>query len=53
MSTPIIANTTPWSTEYCTTRLVVTGTAAGSATPWKVAAPRSAGVRSGRPWAAS
>ena len=30
-------------------QVVAVGTAAGSVTPWKVAAPSSAGVRNGRP----
>ena len=53
MSTPTRANTTPCSTVYCTTRWVAVGTAAGSVTPWNVAAPSSEGVRNGRPTAAS
>ena len=44
---PMSARTTPWSTEYWTTRCVVTPTAEGSVTPWNVAAPSSAGVRKG------
>ena len=53
ISTPIMANTTPCSTVYGTTRCAAVGTVEGFVTPSKVAAPSSAGVRNGRPLAAS